>query len=110
MDSDIDDQSEGRGDQRRPDPLPLQNLEHINWSRRHVDSMADGGTWGVPRSGLLFVKTGPDSLALIVKAAPDEVGLPDEFRAFQDDDYRSIKAHMLVAGIEVTDRTERIDA
>lgn len=82
-----------------PKVLPVQNLEHLGWCREMVDSMKEGGVWGVPRSGLLFVKNGPDSLALIAR----EPGEP-ELRAVQDDDFRSIRDHMEAVGISVGDK------
>ena len=81
--------------------LPLQNPEHIHWCRSVIDAVAEGGIWGVPRSGLIFVKTGPNEIALVAREPEGE----GELRAYQDHDYRSIRDHMAAAGIEVTDRT-----
>lgn len=81
--------------------LPLQRPDHIQWCREQVDMLNEGGVWGVPRSGLVFVKTGDNSIALIARE-PEGRG---ELRAWQDADYRSIRDHMKAAGIEVSDRT-----
>lgn len=71
------------------------------WCRRTFDSLKVGGVWGVPRSGLIFTRTGEDTLALTDKMPP--VGPPYEDA---DDDYAVIARHMADAGITVTDETK----
>jgi len=39
--------------------------EHIAWCRQTFDMIKDGGIWGIPRSGLIFKKTGPAQLTLV---------------------------------------------
>lgn len=78
------------------------------WSRMTVDSLVDGGVWGVPRSGLLFTKRGENELALTARM-PWEPGMPitaAQVREQQDSDYAAICLHMMVAGITVTDETK----
>jgi hypothetical protein len=66
--------------------------------------LAIGGIWGVPRSGLIFTRTGEDTLAL-TQVMPWEEGMPiprEELLAQQDGDYREIKKYMELAGITVS--------
>ena len=67
---------------------------------------AEGGTWGVPRSGLIFVREGP-ALALTARM-PWMEGMPEgaeELHTYQQGDYELIKQHFEAAGIPVVDRT-----
>ena len=64
--------------------------------------MAQGGTWGVPRSGLIFQKLGQK--LVLVSRMPPEAGMPmsaQELREYQDSDYAAIKEHFEAAGIPV---------
>jgi hypothetical protein len=80
--------------------------EAIEWSRNHFNMLAEGGTWGVPRSGLLFIKQG--GTLLLSQRMPWQDGMPmtaEELDKFQIEDYECIKANFEAAGITV----ERID-
>lgn len=80
--------------------------EDIEWSRRHFASMADGGTWAMPRSGLIFNRRG-DSLVLTCRM-PHMVEMPCsavELTAQQDSDYAIIKKHFEAAGVTVNDES-----
>jgi len=73
--------------------------------------MAEGGRWGVPRSGLIFAKR--DGALVLVDRAPfaviaqaaseglDVPASPDELRVYQDDDYELIRDKFGAAGIPV---------
>jgi hypothetical protein len=78
---------------------------HIEWSRRHFDMLADGGWWGVPRSGLVFFRRG-DMLVLEV-CMPWQEGMSiteDELRKQQQSEYDGIKEHFEAAGVKVVRR------
>ena len=82
------------------------------WCRSLMASVAEGGVWAVPRSGLVFSKRG-DELVLISRmpwmlemefAALNGLDVPasaEELRAYQDEDYVSIRDKFADAGIVV---------
>lgn len=87
--------------------------EFTEWCQVHFALMADGGIWGVPRSGLTFTKRG-DKLVLTermpfaVLEEADAIALgkdvpdtPEKLRAYQDADYETIREQFHLAGIEV---------
>jgi hypothetical protein len=66
--------------------------------------MADGGTWAVPRSGLIFTRRGV-RLDLTARM-PYAMGMPVSKEIFQDQQRRefdNIKRHFGAAGILVFD-------
>ena len=65
----------------------------ITWSRNLFAALNEGGTWCVPRSGLVFNKRG-GALVLITR-------LPGFDSAEQESDLDAIAAHFSAAGIEV---------
>lgn len=87
------------------------NPGHVVWCRRTVDAIADGGVWGVPRSGLLFQKTGDDELTLTdrmpwtveMEGTITEAQLDEQ----QQSDVDATVEHMLAAGITVIDATRQ---
>jgi hypothetical protein len=78
--------------------------EHVEWSRQHFTRMAEGGAWGVPRSGLLFVKHG-DVLELTARMpyVPNMPITQQQLELQQDADYKLIKTNFEAAGIAVID-------
>lgn len=75
---------------------------HIEWSRWHFNMMKDGGTWGVPRSGLLYVKRG-NHLVLTTRM-PYDPAMPitkKQLDKQQRADIKIIKQHFEAAGIVV---------
>jgi hypothetical protein len=81
--------------------------DHIEWSRNHFRIIADGGVWGVPRSGLMFTKRGNNKLVLTARM-PYVAGMPcsaDELAEQQQGDYEGIKRYMEAAGVIVEDAT-----
>jgi len=91
--------------------------EHIAWSKNVFASIKDGGTWGVPRSGLIFKKVGdhleiyqvmpwiPEMSAALERGA-DIPASPEELKGYQMDDFMCIQRNFEAAGIEVTDPRE----
>jgi hypothetical protein len=79
------------------------------WCQQIFASLAEGGVWGVPRSGLVFQKQG-EKLVLVQRlpleiAEPSMVGADREsLLKFQDDDFEVIRDHFAVAGITVERR------
>lgn len=90
--------------------------EDVQWSRNLFNSMNDGATWGVPRSGLVFKREGgklvlrkrmpytPEVSAAFGHGAdvPPSQSAMDEY---QQRDFELIAAHFRAAGIEVEDET-----
>jgi hypothetical protein len=80
--------------------------EDIEWSHRTFSMMAEGGTWGVPRSGLIF-KRKENSLILTCRM-PWKAEMPlsaIELKTQQDSDYGIIKRHFEAAGVTVSDES-----
>ena len=64
--------------------------------------LADGGVWGVPRSGLVFMRRGRD--LVLTQIMPHDQAMPmrlRELRRYQAKDYANIKRHFEAAGIKV---------
>ena len=76
----------------------------IAWSAQHFAMMADGGVWGIPRSGLIFTKRGRK--LVLTNRMPWQEGMsitPEQLREQQDSDYNGIAARFRAAGITVED-------
>ena len=74
----------------------------IAWSRNHFRMMGDGGSWAVPRSGLIFTKRG-ERLELTARL-PYDPAMPmskTEMREYQENDFECIKRNFGAAGITV---------
>ena len=72
------------------------------WCRRHFSMMNDGGTWGIPRSGVVFQRQG-DELVLI-DAMPWVEGMPitaEELAAQQEAEFVANQEAFGDAGITV---------
>lgn len=74
----------------QPDP--------IAWSRQMFATLADGGIWALPRSGLVFRK---DGKALVLQAK-----LPGDFPVDQEEDFECIKRHFADIGVPVRKETK----
>jgi hypothetical protein len=79
---------------------------HVEWSRQRFRTLADGGSWGVPRSGLIFTKRG-DRLELTARMPHDPAMpiTPLRLRRQQQHEFLNIKRHFAAAGIAVVDLT-----
>jgi hypothetical protein len=82
----------------------------LQWCRATFAALAEGGRWGVPRSGLIFekregelvlVERMPWSAELAQAAAEAREVPPDEaaLRAYQDEDAALIRSRLEAAGI-----------
>jgi len=81
----------------------MSEASHVEWSRNMFHVLAIGGVWGVPRSGLIFTRTGEDTLTL-TGVMPHEEGMPitcGELFAQQAADIEQITKYMEMAGITV---------
>ena len=77
--------------------------DHVAWCRRQFDFLRPQGAWGIPRSGLIFKKTGPAQLTLI-NTMPWESAMPitaAQLKEQQDGDFTATQEHFAAAGIEV---------
>jgi hypothetical protein len=69
--------------------------------------MRDGGTWGVPASGLLFQKSG--ATLILIGRMPHDPKMPltaAQLYAEQESIYQATVAHFKAAGVTVIDRSE----
>jgi len=80
--------------------------EDVLWCNRTFKSLALGGVWAVPRSGLIFMKKKiqPPTLELVehMKYQSEIPMKPDEWREFQKEDLAKIQEVFAEAGITVT--------
>jgi hypothetical protein len=82
------------------------NPDHVEWSRQQFRIIADGGTWAIPRSGLIFTKRG--GALVLTSRMPHDPAMPitaAQLREQQDSDYDGTVLHFGAAGIAVTDET-----
>jgi len=84
--------------------------DYVLWSQRHFTMLGLGGTWAVPRSGLIFQKTSlnPPTLTLIERM-PHTSEMPmsaTELAYYQESDINLIKTHFNEAGIAVVKKED----
>jgi hypothetical protein len=88
--------------------------EHAAWSRRNWEMTKGGGSWALPRSGLIFRRTHAGSeLATVMPYTPDiafaaylHADVPqnaEALRNYQRNDFNIIKHYHELAGLSVTD-------
>lgn len=87
----------------------------VEWSANQFALMKIGGIWGVPRSGLVFLKTNDHELRLYeLMPWTEDMGRafthgfdvppgPHELRQYQQMDFEIISSRFQAAGIDVTD-------
>jgi hypothetical protein len=82
------------------------NAAHVEWSRQQFRTIADGGAWAVPRSGLIFTKRG-DRLELTARLPHDPAMpvSPLRLKRQQRHEFLNIKRYFEAAGIAVVDLT-----
>lgn len=77
----------------------------VAWSRNHFRTLRDGGSWGMPRSGLLFVKRGEElHLKLRMPHDPKMPCTAEQLREQQDADFEAVKTSFGLAGITVVNK------
>jgi hypothetical protein len=84
------------------------------WCRDLYDSLAFGGTWGIPRSGLIFTKRRGLGLQLteVMPWMPEMEGIitKAELAEQQRNEFASVQAHFHDAGISVWKAEGLLDA
>jgi len=83
----------------------------VEWSRSMFNALRIGGVWGVPRSGLVFTRTGETRLAL-TEVMPHDPAMPITPRQLfteQAGDFRAIQRYMKKAGITTYDTTDTFE-
>lgn len=94
--------------------METETNRNIHWSVTTHAMIREGGTWAVPRSGLIFIKN-PKGFAL-TSAMPWDLDMgkayyegrdvpasAKELLDYQRTDYECIKRNMAEAGLTVTD-------
>lgn len=82
--------------------------EHVAWCRRQVDMIRVGGVWGIPRSGLIFTRTGENELTLTARMPwmPEMPVTREQLAQQQQEEYDETAEHMQAAGITIIDITQ----
>ena len=85
---------------------------YVEWSRRQFQMLKIGGIWGVPRSGLVFTRTGEKTLALteVMPHNPSMPVTPRELFEAQAADFQAIQGYMKAAGITTYDATDSFES
>ena len=82
--------------------------QHVEWCRRMFALLRDGGVWGIPRSGLMWMKRdGKLVLTARMPWMPEMAGTitPEQLKEQQDEEYEANRLHFNAAGITVEDST-----
>lgn len=82
------------------------NPDHVEWCRQQFRIIANGGSWGIPRSGLIFTKRG--KCLVLTAVMPHDPAMPITAAQLQEQqvsDYEGSVLHFGAAGIEVIDAT-----
>lgn len=72
-------------------------------------SLTDGGIWGIPRCGLVYVKEAQERRLVLIQRMPWQEDMPctaEELRESQDFDHERITAMMNAIGVEVIEDAE----
>jgi hypothetical protein len=89
-----------------PDPL---DPDHVQWCANTFNLIRHGGVWGIPRTGLIFTRTGENELTLTARMpymdGMEELLTPEQLDEQQQSDYEGTRIHMEAAGITVKDAT-----
>jgi hypothetical protein len=86
-----------------------QKPEQAAWCRQQIDLLKIGGVWGIPRSGLIFTRTGENELTLTARmpwmAEMEGTITPEQLVEQQQDEYELNRRHFQAAGITMKDAT-----
>lgn len=86
----------------------MAEAEAVQWCEMIWNSLREGGSWGIPRTGLIFQKQASRNALVLVKRAPHDAGLPiteRRLREMQDGDFEATREHFAELGVEVLDET-----
>jgi hypothetical protein len=78
---------------------------HSEWCRQMWSMMADLGTWGVPRSGLIFQKVAEKSKLVLINMMPHDPSMPmsaEELREYQRSDFNVIREQFAKIDVHVS--------
>lgn len=78
--------------------------DYTKWCLNLFNTLAEGGVWGVPRSGLIFTRR--KGQLVLTALMPHDGAMPmlaDELTEYQRTDYARIKREFLKAGIDVVE-------
>jgi hypothetical protein len=84
--------------------------DHIKWSRELFERIAEGGVWGIPRSGLVFNRRG--NVLVLVARMPHVPQMPisvEQLDEQQKREFADVKRHFEAAGIKVEWKVEDHD-
>ena len=83
--------------------------QEITWTSNRFESLTIGGTWAVPRSGLVFTRTDVDVLTLTGRMfhIPTMPLTPDKLWDVQTEDFECIATRARAAGITCIDKTSK---
>jgi len=81
-------------------PLMTDINEYL-WCRDHYDLLSPGGTWIVPRSGLVFQKSMSSEERKLILIEKINTNSSKRFKQYQNEDFLLIKEKFGLAGIEV---------
>jgi hypothetical protein len=82
------------------------NPSHVEWCRRLFASLKEGGVWGLPASGLIFMKRGKD--LVLTARMPHTAKMPltaEELQQQQDDLLELTRQHFGAAGVTVREES-----
>ena len=83
------------------------SAESRAWCENHFRIMREGGTWGVPRSGLIFQKrSGKLVLTMRMPHMPQMPVTPEQLKRQQDGDFNVIRKHFAAVGVAVEDESQ----
>lgn len=81
--------------------------ESVVWSGNLFRSLSDGGSWAMPRSGLIFEKRGQElCLRLRMPHDPKMPITAAQLRAQQDADFNVVSQSFGAAGVTVVDKSQ----
>lgn len=78
---------------------------NVEWARDLFNSLADGGRWQIPATGLIYQRRG-DRLVLIQRLEQNATGISGQrLTTRQNEQHQETIRHFAVAGIFVGDET-----
>jgi hypothetical protein len=82
--------------------MPMTEADEVAWSHDLFHKLAPGGTWAVPRSGMIFEKRG-DALVLVAQMphVPEMPITAEQLAEQQQSDFDSIADRFGKAGVTV---------
>lgn len=80
--------------------------QQVTWTRNHLNQLKVGGYWSVPRSGLVFQRTGEQEVTLIARHKIGAYATKLELERFQQEDADCIAKRIVAAGFTFKDNTK----